>query len=212
MPVHVFWTSKTERRSVTQHVESADVVVRWLRSASDAYDLERLDDHVGSIAFYLCRSIHPSPSYVYGMIKHIVTASYISPAMRALHDQYVRPRSISSSPYRSSTFSAKSANIVLLNEIGLDPGIDHCSALSLLRQLEKENKRVLSFTSFCGGLPAPAVLADVPLGNLAGAQEVYSTPHSTAPGSSSMERCAHHRYLGFTLLYLDLMGHGDPRR
>ena len=60
-------------------------------------------------------------------------------------------------------FSAESANVILLNEIGLDPGIDHCSALSLLRQLEKENKRVLSFTSFCGGLPAPEA-ADVPLG------------------------------------------------
>lgn len=52
---------------------------------------------------------------------------------------------------------------MLLNEIGLDPGIDHCSALSLLGQLEKENKRVLSFTSFCGGLPAPEA-SDVPLG------------------------------------------------
>lgn len=59
--------------------------------------------------------------------------------------------------------SAESANVVLLNEIGLDPGIDHCSALSLLKQLEKENKRVLSFTSFCGGLPAPEA-SNVPLG------------------------------------------------
>ena len=59
--------------------------------------------------------------------------------------------------------SAESANVVLLNEIGLDPGIDHCSALSLLKQLERENKRVLSFTSFCGGLPAPEA-SDVPLG------------------------------------------------
>lgn len=60
-------------------------------------------------------------------------------------------------------FRAESTNVVLLNEIGLDPGIDHCSALSLLKQLEKENKRVLSFTSFCGGLPAPEA-SDVPLG------------------------------------------------
>ena len=52
--------------------------------------------------------------------------------------------------------------MILLNEIGLDPGIDHCSAISLLSQLQKENKRVTSFTSFCGGLPAPEH-ADVPL-------------------------------------------------
>ncbi|KAG2121616.1 Saccharopine dehydrogenase-domain-containing protein [Suillus clintonianus] len=77
--------------------------------------------------------------------KHLVTASYISPAMRALHER------------------AQSADVLLLNEIGLDPGIDHCSALSLLAQLKGENKRVISFTSFCGGLPAPDC-ADVPLG------------------------------------------------
>ena len=52
---------------------------------------------------------------------------------------------------------------MLLNEIGLDPGIDQCSAFSLLRQLEKEKKQVLSFTSFCGGLPAPEA-SDVLLG------------------------------------------------
>ena len=83
--------------------------------------------------------------------------------MRALHDRYVT--SLPSIPFHRAltTFSAESANVVLLNEIGLDPGIDHCSALSLLRQLEKEKKRVLSFTSFCGGLPAPEA-SGVPLG------------------------------------------------
>ena len=50
-----------------------------------------------------------------------------------------------------------------MNEIGLDPGIDHCSAISLLAEIRAQNKRVVSFTSFCGGLPAPES-ADVPLG------------------------------------------------
>ena len=84
--------------------------------------------------------------------------------MRALHDRYVhfgQKHLIWLTVARP--LSAESANVVLLNEIGLDPGIDHCSALSLLRQLEKENKRVLSFTSFCGGLPSPEA-SDVPLG------------------------------------------------
>lgn len=56
-----------------------------------------------------------------------------------------------------------SADVLLLNEIGLDPGIDHCSAISLLSDLRAQNKSVVSFTSFCGGLPAPEI-ADVPLG------------------------------------------------
>ena len=50
-----------------------------------------------------------------------------------------------------------------MNEIGLDPGIDHCSALSLIDDLRAQGKEIVSFTSFCGGLPAPED-ADVPLG------------------------------------------------
>ena len=53
--------------------------------------------------------------------------------------------------------------MLLLNEIGLDPGIDHCSAVSLISRLRAEKKRIVSFTSFCGGLPSPDC-ADVPLG------------------------------------------------
>ncbi|KAH8993244.1 Saccharopine dehydrogenase-domain-containing protein [Lactarius hatsudake] len=78
--------------------------------------------------------------------KHMVTASYVSPAMRSLHSR------------------AQSAGIILLNEIGLDPGIDHCSAHALLSRLRAENKRVVGFTSFCGGLPAPEAAEGVPLG------------------------------------------------
>ncbi|KAJ7758520.1 Saccharopine dehydrogenase-domain-containing protein [Mycena maculata] len=71
--------------------------------------------------------------------KHMVTASYITPAMKALHTK------------------ATEADVLLLNEIGLDPGIDHCSAVSLINKLQADGKRIVSFTSFCGGLPAPEV-------------------------------------------------------
>jgi saccharopine dehydrogenase-like NADP-dependent oxidoreductase len=60
--------------------------------------------------------------------------------------------------------SAQLAGVLLLNEIGLDPGIDHCSAHSLLSRLRSENKQIVSFTSFCGGLPAPEVAEGVPFG------------------------------------------------
>jgi alpha-aminoadipic semialdehyde synthase len=62
------------------------------------------------------------------------------------------------------THSAQSAGIILLNEIGLDPGIDHCSAHSLLSRLRAENKQIIGFTSFCGGLPAPEAAEGIPLG------------------------------------------------
>ncbi|KAH8111628.1 Saccharopine dehydrogenase-domain-containing protein [Phellopilus nigrolimitatus] len=76
--------------------------------------------------------------------RHLVTASYISPAMRALNGRAVK------------------SDVLLLNEIGLDPGVDHCSALALLSSIRRDDKKIVSFTSFCGGLPAPEC-ADVPL-------------------------------------------------
>lgn len=74
--------------------------------------------------------------------KHLITASYISEGMRNLHDR------------------ALQADVLLLNEIGLDPGIDHCSAISLVNNLKAQGKEVVSFTSFCGGLPAPDSIFD----------------------------------------------------
>jgi len=73
-------------------------------------------------------------------IKHkrdMVTASYIKPAMQEL-DQ-----------------AAKDAGIVILNEIGLDPGIDHMSALKMINEIKEKKGKVMHFRSTCGGLPAP---------------------------------------------------------
>ncbi len=67
----------------------------------------------------------------------MVTASYISPEMRELDKQ------------------AKDAGIIILNEIGVDPGIDHMSAMRVFHKVEKEGGKIVSFMSYCGGLPAP---------------------------------------------------------
>ena len=69
--------------------------------------------------------------------KYMVTTSYISDAMKAL-DQ-----------------DAKNAGILILNEIGVDPGIDHMSAMRIIHNVENSGGKVLSFRSYCGGLPAP---------------------------------------------------------
>jgi len=68
--------------------------------------------------------------------KQMVTTSYVSPAMRALDGE------------------ARKAGICILNEIGLDPGIDHMSAMKIINQVEKDRGKVVSFRSYCGGLPA----------------------------------------------------------
>ncbi|PVU95867.1 hypothetical protein BB561_001544 [Smittium simulii] len=69
--------------------------------------------------------------------KNMVTASYISPDMQKL-DQ-----------------SAKDAGITILSELGLDPGIDHCSAMKIIDDIKSRGGKVTSFISWCGGLPAP---------------------------------------------------------
>lgn len=66
----------------------------------------------------------------------MVTTSYISPQMRKLDQQ------------------AKDAGIIILNEIGVDPGIDHMSAMKIFHKVEDEGGKIVSFMSYCGGLPA----------------------------------------------------------
>ena len=69
--------------------------------------------------------------------KHMVTASYISDDMQALNEQ------------------AKSKGLVFRNEIGLDPGIDHMSAMQVIDKIREQGGKLLLFESFCGGLVAP---------------------------------------------------------
>ena len=69
--------------------------------------------------------------------KHMVTASYVSDAMQALDAQ------------------AKENGLIFMNEIGLDPGIDHMSAMKVLDDIRERGGKMLLFESFCGGLVAP---------------------------------------------------------
>lgn len=69
--------------------------------------------------------------------KHLLTASYVSEEMMSLNEQ------------------AKSKGLLFLNECGLDPGIDHMTAMKLIHKIKEEGGRVLSFESFTGGLIAP---------------------------------------------------------
>ncbi len=69
--------------------------------------------------------------------KNMVTASYISDAMQELD------------------VLAKENNLIFMNEIGLDPGIDHMSAMKVINEIKAKGGKMLLFESFCGGLVAP---------------------------------------------------------
>lgn len=75
---------------------------------------------------------------------HLVTASYTSDEVRSLHS------------------SATEAGITILNEVGLDPGIDHLLAMECFHDVQNSGGRIESFVSYCGGLPAPE-FSDNPL-------------------------------------------------
>lgn len=69
--------------------------------------------------------------------KNMVTASYVSEEIAALNDKAVEK------------------GVLLLNEIGLDPGIDHMSAKKVIDEIHADGGEIHTFKSFCGGLVAP---------------------------------------------------------
>src|SRR5690606_39189283 len=69
--------------------------------------------------------------------KHMLTASYVSDQMQELHQ------------------IAQKSGVILLHEIGLDPGIDHMTAMQTIDRLLDEGKVITEFESFTGGLLAP---------------------------------------------------------
>jgi saccharopine dehydrogenase-like NADP-dependent oxidoreductase len=69
--------------------------------------------------------------------KHLLTASYVSDEMQAFDKD------------------AKDKGLLFLNECGLDPGIDHMSAVQVIEKIKSRGGRITSFESFTGGLIAP---------------------------------------------------------
>ncbi|MBI2258449.1 MAG: saccharopine dehydrogenase NADP-binding domain-containing protein [Flavobacteriia bacterium] len=69
--------------------------------------------------------------------KHLITPSYVTNEMKAL------------------SIEAEKKGLIFLNEIGVDPGIDHMSACKIMDNVKEKGGRILEFKSYCGGLIAP---------------------------------------------------------
>ena len=103
--------------------------------------------------FDLVLSMVP-PSFHYSVAKacvavktHMISASYQTPEMLALE------------------IEAKAANICIMNEIGLDPGIDHLSAMQIIDEAHVKGEEIEAFVSWCGGIPAPDANDNPPSSN-----------------------------------------------
>jgi len=68
--------------------------------------------------------------------KHLVTASYVKDEMQAMDAR------------------AKQKGLIFLNEIGVDPGVDHMSAMQIINRIKNAGGKITGFSSYCGGLPA----------------------------------------------------------
>ncbi len=76
--------------------------------------------------------------------KHLLTASYVSDEMKSLDSE------------------AKVNDLLFLNECGLDPGIDHMSAMQVIDMIKSQGGKLISFESFTGGLIAPETAPENP--------------------------------------------------
>ncbi|MBI5536856.1 MAG: saccharopine dehydrogenase NADP-binding domain-containing protein [Deltaproteobacteria bacterium] len=130
---------------VTRTVSKAEKMIAGYKNADaqplDLKDEDKLAEHVKGAD--LAVSLVPPPMHpvVAKMCiahkKQMVTTSYVSDAMKALDGP------------------AKEAGVTILNEIGVDPGIDHMSAMRIIDDVRKRGGKIVSFKSYCGGLPAP---------------------------------------------------------
>ena len=85
------------------------------------------------------------PAFMHGDVAHdciafgksMATASYVSADMRALDE------------------AAKQKGLILINECGLDPGLDHASAMKMIDDIHAQGGKIKTFKSYCGGLVAP---------------------------------------------------------
>ncbi len=67
---------------------------------------------------------------------HLITASYINDELQAMDR------------------AARDNKLIFLHEVGVDPGLDHMSAMQIIDAVHREGGRIDSFFSYCGGLPA----------------------------------------------------------
>ena len=135
---HVTVASRTKEKAelLIQGCDNATAIA--FNIAKDDELLEKLTSESDLVCSLLPYTFHVKAAKV--AIRHkknFCTTSYISEEMQSLDGEAI------------------SAGIIILNECGVDPGIDHMSAMKIIDDIHNEGGKVVSFTSFTGGLPAP---------------------------------------------------------
>ncbi len=152
--IHWCGTGLSSGPGLRRLIHNGHKVVVWNRTVDKAreavgdqdvrpYSLQALSDALrpGDIAVSMLPADHHVSIAKAGLVKaaNFVSSSYIAPEMKALDDEF------------------KAKGLVSINEVGLDPGIDHLMAHDLVARYRASKaydpRNVLSFTSYCGGVP-----------------------------------------------------------
>jgi saccharopine dehydrogenase-like NADP-dependent oxidoreductase len=128
----------TDIEPLTAKYGSNERIQLFKLDASDADQRRSVIAHADLVISMLPAKFHPEVARdCIDLRTDLITPSYVSPAMKALHEEAVLK------------------GVTILNETGVDPGIDHMSAMKIMDKKREEGATLRVFKSFCGGLIAP---------------------------------------------------------
>jgi saccharopine dehydrogenase-like NADP-dependent oxidoreductase len=127
-------------------------VAHWVQEYGELNDVKFISGDASDVSFRHHLIAHSSlvismlPAFMHAEVVkdcinfhvHIITPSYVSPEVNAMHEL------------------ALQEDVLVLNEMGVDPGIDHISAMEIIHRLKGQGAEITSFESYTGGLVAPA--------------------------------------------------------
>ncbi|KAF2073709.1 hypothetical protein CYY_004997 [Polysphondylium violaceum] len=146
-PSHVLTVADISQDQIQKALEYEPNVQKTI--VLDVSDQEKLDKIIGNhtviVSMVSSELTYEIAKSCVRKKKHMVYPGYITPELESLNQQ------------------AKDAGITLLNEIGLEPGIDHLEAARVINEAKAQGGKIRTFVSWCGGLPAPES-SDNPLG------------------------------------------------
>ncbi len=128
------YSLETAKRKINSH-KNAEAI------KFDIYDEKQREEEIKNsdivISMLPARMHHMVAEFCIKYKKNMVTASYVSDEIKAMKDD------------------VKKSGILILNEIGVDPGIDHMSAMQIIDRIKDAGGNITAFRSYTGGLIAP---------------------------------------------------------
>jgi saccharopine dehydrogenase (NADP+, L-glutamate forming)/spermidine synthase len=125
-------------QKLTQGIKNTEAKALDIETAEGQRVLEEVVPQVDAVVSMLPYLFHiMAAKCAMKYKKHFFTTSYTTDAMRELNSIAVEN------------------GVVIINECGVDPGTDHMSAMRVIDHARQHGGKIVSFTSFCGGLPAP---------------------------------------------------------